>query len=200
MVKPAARREAAEWMRTAHSDLSQRRAARLVVLARSTLRYERRPNKERERRRGAIRELACRYPRFGYRRVANRLNKLAEWKQTPVNHKCVRRLMKQENLLVRPRRRRCHLKREAPVENPANRPDQRWAADFIFDWCANRRQLKIFTLVDHFTRENLALESGHSLPARRVVEILERLRLAGRCPGELRMDNGPEFVSKALLR
>jgi hypothetical protein len=48
--------------------------------------------------------------------------------------------------------------------------------------------------------KTLALESGHSLPARRVVEILERLRLAGRCPGELRMDNGPEFVSKSLLR
>src|ERR1700729_4249771 len=88
MVEPATRREAAEWLRSAHSDLSQRRAARLVVLARSTLRCERPPNKERERRKDAIRELACRYPRFGHRRIVNRLNKLPEWKQTPVNHKC----------------------------------------------------------------------------------------------------------------
>ena len=86
------------------------------------------------------------------------------------------------------------------MESPAERPDQRWAMDFVFDWCANRRQLKIFTLVDHFTRETLALESGHSLPARRVVEMLERLRMSGRCPQELRVDNGPEFVSKTLLR
>jgi putative transposase len=200
MVEPGARREAAEWMRAAHAELSQRRAARLVDAGRSTLRYRRRANPERERRRSAIRELAFGHPRFGYRRIARQLNKRAEWKSTPLNHKCVRRLMKQEKLQVRPYRRRRHLKREAPVESPAERPDQRWAMDFVFDWCANRRQLKIFTLVDHFTRETLALESGHSLPARRVVEMLERLRMSGRCPQELRVDNGPEFVSKTLLR
>jgi putative transposase len=200
MVKPAAQREAAESIRTAHSELSQRRAARLVGLPRSTLRYRRRKNAERERRRAAIREMAFRYPRFGYRRIARQLRKSAPWKQTPVNHKCIRRLMKLDGLGVRPRRRRRHLKREASAEIPINRPDERWAMDFIFDWCANHRQLKIFTLVDHFTRESLALESGHALPARRVVEVLDRLRRAGRRPQEIRTDNGPEFVSQVLLR
>jgi len=200
MVKPAARREAAHWLEVEHNRLSQRRAARLVSLARSTLRYQRRISSEGERRRCAIRELAWRHPRFGYRRIVSQLSKRPEWKQAPVNHKCVRRLMKLDNLQVRPRRRRRHLKREAPSESTVIRPDQRWAMDFVFDWCANRRQLKIFTLVDHFTRENLALESGHCLPARRVVELLEQLRKAGRCPRELRVDNGPEFVSKTSWR
>jgi hypothetical protein len=69
MVKPAARREAAQWLSATHAELSQRRAARLVDVARSTLRYSKRASAERERRRAAIRELAFRHPRFGYRRI-----------------------------------------------------------------------------------------------------------------------------------
>jgi putative transposase len=201
MVGRAARTEAAEWMRTAHQELSQRRAAKLVGSPRSTLRYRARESKDRQRRRQAIRELAFRHPRYGYRRIAQKLNKTPEWEKTPVNHKCVRRVMREDKLQVRPRRRRKWRSRQAVAAVTAvSQPDQRWAMDFVFDWCSNGRQLKIFTLVDQFTRENFALESGHSLPAKRVVEVLEELRRKGRCPKEIRLDSGPEFISKTLLR
>ena len=201
MVGLAARTETAEWMRTAHQELSQRRAAKLLGTPRSTLRYRARKSKERERRRQAIRALAFRYPRYGYRRIAQKLNKTTEWNKVPVNHKCVRRVMREDKLQVRPRRKRKWCGRQTVAAVTAvSQPNQRWAMDFIFDWCNNGRQLKIFTLVDQFTRENLALESGHSLPAKRVVEVLEELRRKGRCPKEVRLDNGPEFISKTLLR
>jgi putative transposase len=201
MVGRAARIETAEWMRTAHQELSQRRAAKLVGTPRSTLRYRARKSEERERRRQAIRTVAFRHPRYGYRRIAQQLNKTAEWAKTPVNHKCVRRVMREDKLQVRPRRKRKWRNQQAVAAVAiASQPDQRWAMDFVFDWCHNGRQLKIFTLVDQFTRENLALESGHCLPAKRVVEVLEELRRKGRCPKEVRLDNGPEFISKTLLR
>lgn len=208
MVKPAARKEAAEWLlRTAAptgsgmKKLSQRRAARLIGIPRSTLRYRAKPNQERERRRTEIRELALRHPRFGARRIRDRMLARRSSRQKPVNLKCVRRLMREQGLQVRPRKHRRKLRREPVAKAPElTKADERWAMDFIFDWCENGRQLKIFTLVDHYTREALALESGHRLPAKRVVEVLESLHQQGRSPKVLRADNGPEFVSKSLVR
>ena len=201
MVELAALRRAAEQIQTAHAALSQRRAAKLLGIARSTLRYRPRVNKVREQRRQSIRELAFRYPRYGYRRISEKLRQSEKDKQALINHKCVRRVMRKENLQVRPRRRpKARLRREKALEAVMSQPDQRWGMDFVFDWCDNGKQLKVFTLVDHFSRESLALESGHSLPAKRVVEVLERLRGKGRCPKEIRIDNGPGFISKTLMK
>jgi putative transposase len=75
------------------------------------------------------------------------------------------------------------------------KPDQRWAIVFVSEWCvAAWPQLRIFTLVDCYTREALALDAGYSLPARRVVMILDHLRVQGRKPNEVRVDHGPEFT------
>ncbi len=58
-----------------------------------------------------------------------------------------------------------------------------WSYDFVFDACASGQQLRCLTLVDGYTRESLAkLISG-----------------AG-ASRYLRSDNGPEFVSVALLK
>ena len=45
----------------------------------------------------------------------------------------------------------------------------------------------------------MALPRGaYSLPARRVVETLEKLRLQGRLPAELRIDNGPRIYQRLV--
>jgi len=54
--------------------------------------------------------------------------------------------------------------------------------------------------VDNFTRESLAIEVDAHIGGQRVVEMLMRLRL-GRgysLPRTIRVDNGPEFISKRL--
>ena len=56
----------------------------------------------------------------------------------------------------------------------------------------------MLTLVDHVSRVSPAIEVGGSLTGRHVVAVLDRLRATYGAPGCLRMDNGPEFVSKAL--
>lgn len=78
--------------------------------------------------------------------------------------------------------------------------NQVWAYDFVFDACANGQQLKCLTVIDEFTRESLAIDVSGSIRSGRVIEVLSRLISERGEPAVLRSDNGPEFVSKALLR
>ena len=75
-----------------------------------------------------------------------------------------------------------------------------WAYDFIFDACANGQQLKCLTVIDEFTRECLAIDVAGSIRSSRVIEVLSKLVSVRGAPRYLRSDNGPEFISKAILR
>ena len=77
---------------------------------------------------------------------------------------------------------------------------QVWAYDFVFDACANGQQLKCLTVVDEYTRESLAIDVAGSIRSGRVIEVLSQLISTHGAPKILRSDNGPEFVSRALLR
>ena len=56
----------------------------------------------------------------------------------------------------------------------------------------------MLTLVDHFSREGPALEVGVGMSGRQVAEVLDRVALTYGLPEVIRVDNGPEFTSKAL--
>lgn len=70
----------------------------------------------------------------------------------------------------------------------------------MFDACANGQQLKCLTIVDEYTRECLAIDVAGSIRANRVIDVLSRLVSERGAPRYMRSDNGPEFVSKALLQ
>ena len=80
----------------------------------------------------------------------------------------------------------------------AVRPGHVWALDFQFDETAARRRLKLFNVIDEFTREVLAIHVDHSINADKVVEGVEAIAAIRGAPGHLRMDNGPELVVDAL--
>jgi putative transposase len=69
----------------------------------------------------------------------------------------------------------------------------------VFDHCANGQQLKCLTVTDEFTKEGLAIDVDGRIRSAHVIEVLSRLVSARGVPTFLRSDNGPEFVSKALL-
>ncbi len=71
--------------------------------------------------------------------------------------------------------------------------------DFVFDLCANGQQLKCLTVVDEYTRECLAIDVSGSIRSARVIEVLSRLISVHGAPRYMRGDNGPEFMSSALL-
>ncbi|KAF5031370.1 IS3 family transposase ISDba1 [anaerobic digester metagenome] len=69
-----------------------------------------------------------------------------------------------------------------------------------FTSCANGQQLKCPTIIDEYTSECLTLDVAGSIRSNREIEILSRLVSERGAPHHLRSDNGPEFMSKALLR
>ena len=73
------------------------------------------------------------------------------------------------------------------------------AYDFVFDRSANGQQLKCLTVTDEFTKEGLAIDVDGRIRSPRVIEVLSRLVSERGAPRFLRSDNGPEFVSRALL-
>ena len=77
-------------------------------------------------------------------------------------------------------------------------PNQTWSIDFMADALWNGRRFRTFNVLDDFNREALRVEIDTSLPAKRVVRALtELVELRGQ-PQRLRMDNGPELISREL--
>ena len=95
-------------------------------------------------------------------------------------------------------RRRVAASRPRPL--PATARNHVWAYDFVFDACANGQQLKCMTVIDEYTRESLAIDVAGSIRSGRVIEVLSQLISLHGAPRVLRSDNGPEFVSHALLK
>ena len=173
--------------------LSERRSCALVALARSSCRYTSRRDPALALR-ARLRSLAEQRRRFGYRRLTVLLRR----EGLCVNHKRVYRLYRAEGLAVRRRRRkRCARAVPAPLA-PATRLNQRWAMDFMKDQLTTGRAFRIFNLIDEFSRKALASDVDTSLPGARVVQSLERAVDARGAPDELIIDNGPEFIGKAL--
>jgi len=178
----------------AHYGLSERRACRLVGIGRSTLRYRSQPRPEEESLRRRLRELAAVRPRFGYRR----LHVLLRREGVIVNHKRIERLYREEGLAVRRRRRKRVARDGRGRAGLPGRPNQQWGVDFMSDALAWGRKIRLFTVVDVFTREALAIEVDTSLPGGRVVRVLERLGAERGVPDEIVLDNGPELAGMAL--
>lgn len=194
MVRPAVRRLGARDL-VERYEVSERRACSVVGLSRSTLRYTSRL-KEPVGLRRRLRELAAQRRRWGYKRLTVILRRDNGFR---VNHKRVYRIYREEGLAVRQRRRRRRGAAEVRVvPSPATRPNQHWAMDFMSDALANGRKFRVFTLMDHVTREGLATDVAHSLPSRRVVERLEQLVEERGAPELIVIDNGTEFTSKEL--
>lgn len=172
--------------------VSQRRACRVIHLARSRWQYRsRRPRREALRTR--LRELAAARPRWGYKR----LHVLLRREGQRVNHKLVYRLYREEGLRVR-RRGRKHVTGPRVPRLAPTQPNQRWGMDFIGDAFVEGRRFRCLTMVDECSRECPAIEADVSLPAGRVIAVLDALAAERGLPESLVVDHGPEFISKAL--
>ena len=116
-----------------------------------------------------------------------------------VNHKRVYRLYREEGLAMRkrpPRRHKIALKREMPVV--ASRKNESSSMDFMSDALYDGRRFRLLTLVDNHTRESLAIHVGQRLRGHDVVRVLEQVVEEHGRPQAIRVDNGPEFISKDL--
>ena len=76
--------------------------------------------------------------------------------------------------------------------------NQVWSVDFMTDALSSGRRFRTLNIVDDYTRECLAIEVDTSLGGMRVVRVLEELKQRRGLPRQIRSDNGPEFVSRAV--
>jgi putative transposase len=172
--------------------VSERRACRALRLPRSTIRHKSTADPQTALRM-RLRDLAMSRVGYGYRR----LHVLIEREGWHVNHKRVYRLYREEGLAMRrrpPRRRKACLKRE---QRPlATEKNESWSMDFMSDELFDGRRIRLLTIVDNHTRESLAIHVGQRIRGCEVVEVLERVMKDHGRPRTIRVDNGPEFISK----
>jgi putative transposase len=84
---------------------------------------------------------------------------------------------------------------ERPLAGGAN---ECWSMDFMADQLFQGKRFRILTLVDNFSRESLALRASDRFRGDDVVKVLEAVSAQRGWPQTIRVDNGPEFVSKSL--
>ena len=192
-MKPARKGELAKDLMTVYQ-VSERRACEVTTMCRATLRYESVKDPQ-EALKMRLKDLAATRVRYGYRRL-HVLLKREGWE---INHKRVYRIYLQEGLNLRakrPRRRVSAKQREE--RQPALSSNESWSMDFMSDQLADGRWIRVLTIVDNFTRESLATEVESRFTGHAVTAILARLARARGCPKSIRVDNGPEFTSRAL--
>jgi transposase InsO family protein len=145
-----------------------------------------------------MRELALRHPRYGYRLITA----LLRAEGFKVNRKRVHRLWRQEGLKV-PQKQHKTRRLSGSSDNgiqrrKAARMNQVWSFDFCHDRTADNRPLKIFSVIDEFTRRCLVIEVERHITGVDVVKILKELMKEQGVPEHIRCDNGPEFVCSAV--
>jgi len=175
--------------------ISERRSCNLIGMSRSGYRYRQKKKDDAELI-SKLREYSKAHPTSGYRFAWVHVRRCGMM----VNHKLVHRLWR-ECGLCQPRRRK--RRRAGPRSETPVRAEFRahvWCYDFMEDRTINGQCLRILTVEDEFTREGLAAEVDFSMPASRVVEVLERLFSEYGAPQYLRSDNGPEFIADVLRR
>jgi len=176
--------------------VSERRACRVLSQHRSTQRHKPRRNFDEEHLRKRLRAMSTKFPRFGYRRIHAMLIRDGY----ACNRKRIQRLWRDEGLHVprRKPRRRKHRRNQVLVK--AAHPDHVWAIDFQLDETAGGTPVKILNVTDEFTREALACSPARRIKSDQVITILDAvIDERGKPPEFLRMDNGPEFIARALV-
>lgn len=102
------------------------------------------------------------------------------------------------NLRIKPRKR---LVRQAP--EPLAVPtgvNQVWSMDFMQDQLAAGRSIRVLNVIDDFNREALGIEVDFSLPSEPVIRTHKQIIGWRGKSSAIRCDNGPEYLSAAIVQ
>ena len=172
---------------------SERRACRVVGINRSVYRYQPKQRDDEELK-AQLRQLANIHRRWGYPKMLAQLKKQG----CQANHKRVYRVYCELALNLRRKpKKRLPVRTPKPLAVP-EAPNRCWSIDFMRDSLTDGRPFRTLNIIDDFNREGLDIEIDTSLPASRVVRVLDRVADWRGYPDRLRCDNGPEFISAKL--
>ena len=192
MVGAADQREVAGLL-TREEGCNVSRACSMAAISRSTYRYKHKPKDDREVE-DHLSALTTKHPAIGFWSCHHRLRNKGE----KINHKRLYRVYKAMRLNIRRRsKKRLPERVKQPLAVPAA-PNQCWSLDFMSDALSDGRKFRVLNIIDDYNRESLKIEVDTSLPALRVQRALNELIAVRGVPGNIRSDNGPEFISHLM--
>lgn len=134
------------------------------------------------------------HPRWGFWKCRDRLRLDGR----PWNHKRLHRVYCALGLNIRRRtKRRVPTRPRQPLAAPTTL-NAVWALDFMHDTLYGGRRFRTLNVLDEANREGLGIEVGTSIPAARVIRVMEQLGEIYGYPAAIRLDNGPALVSAAF--
>lgn len=176
-----------------HHGISQRQACKAAGIARSTRQYQPKPKDDHEVI-NQLNSLVDKHPAIGFWQSYHRLRLSGySW-----NHKKVYRIYTSMQLNIRRRRKKRLPARAKQMLMQPTALNQVWSIDFMHDTLWDGRKFRMLNIVDDYNREVLHIETDLSLPALRVIRVLEYLKEFKGLPNMIRVDNGPEFISYRL--
>lgn len=142
----------------------------------------------------SLEQLVDKHPIIGFWKCYYRLRRQG----VSCNHKRLYRMYTLMRLNVRRKvKRRIPQRIKHPLFVP-QAPNQNWSMDFMCDSLVDGKRFRLLNIINDYNRESLAIEVDTSLPALRVIRVLERLLEYKGKPLSIRVDNGPEFISDRL--
>lgn len=142
----------------------------------------------------SLTKLTDRHPAIGFWQCYYRLRDMGKfW-----NHKRVYRVYRTMRLNIRTKAKRRLPERVKLPLGVTTALNQVWSIDFMSDSLVDGRKFRLLNVMDDYNRESLAIETDISLPALRVIRVVERIIAERGKPANIRSDNGPEFICKKL--
>lgn len=173
---------------------SENRACRLLNISRSLYHYVPKLADD-EAIKKQLKVLSERYPRYGFKKLFSKVRQEGYvW-----NHKRVYRVYCTMQLNFRRRAKKRFPSREKiGLTQPASM-NSSWSMDFMSDALMSGKRFRTVNLIDDCNREVLGINASISLPSKRVTEFLDSIAFCRGYPLQLRLDNGPENVSKEMV-
>lgn len=194
MVSSQARKEAVNYLRKKYK-FSERSACEQIKTCRSSYRYKTKKTEDNALI-NEIKKIAKRHSYYGYRRIHAVLRK----KKIIVNRKKVYRIYKMLNLAHRVKRKKRYWNISKGVQEQARFANDIWAMDFMSDSLENGNKIRILNVIDTHSRECVLIDISRHFPSERVIKCLEKIMQNRTKPNSIRLDNGPEYISKALFK
>ena len=191
MVGPARKKEVVGYLVKSYP-VSLDKSCRIVQLSRSLWYYQ--SKKDDSPVMAKLNELANELPTRGFDVYYGRIRQQG----LPWNRKRVLRVYRFMGLNLRRERKKRPFSRVKEALGVPIELNQTLSMDLMKDSISDGRRVWVFNESDDCNRESLTIECGISFPAERVIRVLGQLEGEVGLPNQIRVDNGPEFISKVF--
>lgn len=179
-------------MQTHH--ISVHRACRLLNISRTVYGYECQQCDDTAIKQ-ALLALAEKYPRYGFGMMFTKIRR----KGNSWNHKRVYRVYRELGLNLKRKPKKRLPSREKIALHQPEQLNMSWSMDFMSDALAQGSKFRTVNILDDCNREALGIKASRSFPAQHVTAFLDEIAADRGYPQQLRVDNGPENISKTMV-